>query len=131
MQELKDTIDKIGELAEIIDKMNGTQCSGSWEWREILTASDSKYQVLESWDRDGLKTPMPYHKHEESLEIIIVVDGGIAITLKENGIESINCVEEESVFVIPVGIDHYSYPEPGTRCIVVLIPAEKAYRSNS
>lgn len=128
MEALQEAINDISRLEDIIKKINGTQYSGSWEWREILHSKDSSYQVLEAWDRDGKETPMEPHCHNDLVETVFVLIGSIYVNTKDrNGLEDVYIIGEGEFINFPSKVIHSTCPTKGTKALIICRPAEPAY----
>jgi len=123
---IEETLKTLGELIEKYNG-NGVRKSGSCAWKEILLSSEHQYQVLDSWNHDGLNAPMEKHVHEKSTGIFVITAGTMSITTFEDSVPTIHTLNIGETFTVPINVPHMISMTKDARCVIVLIPAESAY----
>ena len=104
-------VEHVARLADLLVETNrGTQRAGSLEWVELPVADDG-VQVLYTWTWNDNGEPIDPHRHNVSMEHVIVVRGRVTVYVG-NGCFPL---EANQSVVVPPGVVHSITPELGAR----------------
>ena len=80
-------------------------------------------QIAECFDKDGKEVPVPRHKHDNSYEIFIQLEGETYF------VEDDSILKEHETKVLPPGVDHTVIPRKGSKLIVIIHPPDEVLKA--
>jgi len=87
--------------------------SAEWQPRRLATVNDHDVKIVR------IAGEFVWHRHPDSDELFLVVDGQLTIDLRLDGTQTSVDLGPDEIVVIPAGVEHRPCADPGT--VVILI----------